>query len=220
VVFVFPVGDRVVRAPRRIRQISVQKGEISMSDTILVDKELSNAVCSYVINAPVEKIDIAAWLLKLSEGEYRRCCPPDHVSCGSTLTDEGKPMLVNVEMVGHALMVQRYVAEIATPTLCRLVSFSDAFTPNGRTHVQVVWTLTAKQVDENTCEFVNRTTVHPTEEFMDFIAQHKIRFKDAAAARQHVEGEHNRRETPLFAASIERMALGQAHREARSIGAA
>jgi len=155
-----------------------------MSDTILVDKELSNAVCSYVINAPVEKIDIAAWLLKLSEGEYRRCCPPDHVSCGSTLTDEGKPMLVNVEMVGHALMVQRYVAEIATPTLCRLVSFSDAFTPNGRTHVQVVWTLTAKQVDENTCEFVNRTTVHPTEEFMDFIAQHKIRFKDAAAARQ------------------------------------
>ena len=64
VVFVFPVGDRVVRVPRRIRQISVQKGEISMSDTILVDKELSNAVCSHVINAPVEKIDIAAWLLK------------------------------------------------------------------------------------------------------------------------------------------------------------
>ena len=119
-------------------------------------------------------------------------------------------MLVNVEMVGHALMVQRYVAEVATPTLCRLVSLSDAFTPNGRTHVQVVWTLTAKQVDENTCELVNRTTVHPTEEFMDLIAQHKIKFKDAAAARQHVEGEHNRRETPLIAASMERMALGQA----------
>lgn len=85
------------------------------------NKELSNAVCSPVINAPVEKIDIAAWILKLPEGEYRRCCPPDHVSRGSTLTDEGQPMLVNVEMVGHALMVQRYVAETATSTLCRLV---------------------------------------------------------------------------------------------------
>ena len=98
------------------------------------------------------------------------------------------------------------------PLHCVGWSLSDAFTPNGRTHVQVVWTLTAKQVDENTCELVNRTTVHPTEEFMDFIAQHKIKFKDAAAARQHVEGEPNRRETPLIAASMERMAWGQAQR--------
>jgi hypothetical protein len=55
---------------------------------------------------------------------------------------------------------------------------------------------------------------------MDFIAQHKIKFKDASGARQYVEGEHNRRETPLMAASIERMALGQANLPSRSIGAA
>jgi len=191
-----------------------------MADTILVDREISNCVSSRTLNTPIEKVDIATWLLTLPEGEYRRCCPPDHVSCGTTLTDEGKPMLVNVEMIGHALMVQRYVVGVATPSLCRLVSTSEAFTPNGRTHVQVVWTLSVKRIDENTCEFVNRTTVHPTAEFMDFIAQHKIRFKDAAAARQHVEDEHNRRETPLMAASIERMALGQTHQESRSVGAA
>jgi hypothetical protein len=63
-------------------------------------------------------------------------------------------------------------------------------------------------------------TVHPTAEFMDFIAQHKIKFKDAVGARQHVEGEHNRRETPLMAASIERMALGQADLPSRSVSAA
>jgi hypothetical protein len=62
--------------------------------------------------------------------------------------------------------------------------------------------------------------VHPTAEFMDFIARHKIKFEDASGARQHVEGEHNRRETPLMAASIERMALGQANLPSRSIGAA
>lgn len=78
--------------------------EQSMTDTILVDMQISNATCSCVINAPVEKVDLATWLFKLSEGEYRRCCPPDHISCGTTLTDEGKSLVVNVEKIGHALM--------------------------------------------------------------------------------------------------------------------
>jgi hypothetical protein len=93
-----------------------------MNDTILVDMQLSNVTCSCVINGPVEKIDLAAWLFKLSEGEYRRCCPPDHISCGTTVTDEGKPIVINVEMIGHALMVPRYAVEIATPALCKMVS--------------------------------------------------------------------------------------------------
>ena len=191
-----------------------------MNDTILVDMQLSNVTCSCVINGPVEKIDLAAWLFKLSEGEYRRCCPPDHISCGTTVTDEGQPIVINVEMIGHALMVQRYAVEIATPALCKMVSVSEAFTPNGRTRVQVVCTLSINRVDENSCEFANRMTVHPTTEFMDFITQHKIKFKDAVGARQHVEGEHNRRETPLMAASIERFAFGQAYQGSRTIGAA
>ena len=129
-------------------------------------------------------------------------------------------MVINVEMIGHALMIQRYVAETATPTSCELVSVSEAFTPNGRTHVQVVRTLNVKTIDENTCELVSSMTVRPTAEFMNFIAQHKIKFKDAFGARQRVEDEHNRRETPLMAASIEKMALGQANPLSRSIGAA
>ena len=191
-----------------------------MSHTILLDVQLSKSTCSCVINAPVEKVDLANWLFKLSEDEYRRCCPPDHISCGTTLTDEGQPLVLNVEMIGHALMIQRYVAETATPTFCKLVSFSEAFTPNGRTHVQVVRTMNVKKVDENTSELVCSMTVHPTAEFMDLLAQHKIKFKDAFGARQHVEDEHNRRETPLMAASIERMALGLANLASRSIGAA
>jgi hypothetical protein len=190
-----------------------------MTDTVLVDMEISNCVCGQTLNVPIEKVDIASWLLRLPEAEFRRCCSPDHISCGTNSTDDGSPMVIIVETIGHALMVQRYIAEIAKPALCRLASVSEAFTPNGRTHVQVVWTLSANQINESTCEFENRTTVHPTAEFMDFIAQHKIKFKDAAAARQHVESEHNRRETPLFAASIERMALGQAQRS-RSAGIA
>ena len=105
-------------------------------------------------------------------------------------------------------MIQHYVAEVATPALCRVVSTSDAFTPNGHTRVQVIWTLSAKQIDDRTCEYTNSVVAHPTAEFMEFIAKHDITFEDAAAARQRDGGDHNRRETPLFAASIERRALG------------
>jgi len=42
---------------------------------------------------------------------------------------------------------------------------------------------------------------------MDFIAKNNISFEEAAKARQHDGDDHNRRETPLFAASIERKAM-------------
>jgi hypothetical protein len=178
-----------------------------MSDQILPDKELSNSAYSHIINAPLEKVDIADWLFKLPEAEYMRCCLPDHISCGSTSTDDGRTMSINVEMVGRTLMIQHYVGEVVTPDLCRMVSTSDAFTPNGRTRVQVIWTLSVKKVDDKSCEYTNSVVAHPTTEFMEFIAQHGISFDDAAAARQRDGGDHNRRETPLFAASIERRAL-------------
>jgi hypothetical protein len=180
-----------------------------MTDTILHDKELSNSAYSHVIKAPIEKVNIAAWLFKLPEAEYCRCCPPDHISCGTTSTDDGTPMSINVEMIGKTLMIQHYVAEVATPELCRMVSVSDAFTPSGHTRVQVIWTLSAKRIDDQTCEYTNSVVAHPTAGFMEFIAKHNITFEDAAAARQHDGGDHNRRETPLFATSIERKALGR-----------
>jgi hypothetical protein len=46
---------------------------------------------------------------------------------------------------------------------------------------------------------------------VESITKHNIRFEEAVQ-RQHDGGDHNRRETPLFAASIERLALGQANR--------
>jgi hypothetical protein len=49
----------------------------------------------------------------------------------------------------------------------------------------------------------------PTGEFMAFIKEHKISFEQAAAARQAAGGDHNRRETPLFAESIKRKALSR-----------
>lgn len=178
-----------------------------MNDVILGDRLLSSSAFTHVIAVPIGRIDIAGWLFGLAEAEYRRCCPPDHISCGATFTDDGTPMSINVEMIGRTLMIQHYVAETATAHLCRMVSTSDAFTPNGRTRVQVIWTLSVKPIDAAHCEYTNSVIAHPTEAFMDFIARQGVSFAQAAAERQHDGGDHNRRETPLFAESIARRAL-------------
>lgn len=45
---------------------------------------------------------------------------------------------------------------------------------------------------------------------MDFVAKHGQTFDEAAAARQAAGGDHNQRETPLFAESIAHKARARA----------
>jgi len=83
----------------------------------------------------------ADWLLHLPDAEYQRCAPPDHLAAGSTTTDDGRPMSINVEEIGGSLMIQHYIAEVHQPDHCRMVSLSDLQTPMGWTKVQVIWEL-------------------------------------------------------------------------------
>lgn len=156
---------------------------------------------------PFEKVDIASWLFNLPEAEYLRCCPPDHIAAGTTSTDDGRRMSINVEMIGTGLVVQHYVAEEATPSYCRMNSISDVFTPAGRTQVNVIWELIAEPIEGGRTRYTNRVTSHPTDAFMAFIEANGQTFEQAYTARQAAGGDHNRRETPLFAASIARKAL-------------
>jgi len=177
---------------------------------ILTDQILSQSAYSAEIDVPLEKVDIADWLFTLPEAEYLRCCPPDHISAGTTTTDDGRRMSINVEMIGTALVVQHYVADEATPSYCRMNSISDVFTLVGRTQVNVIWELIAEALEGGRTRYTNRVTSHPTDAFLDFISAHGQTFEQAAAARQEAGGDHNRRETPLFAASIARRATAKA----------
>src|SRR4029077_8412011 len=118
-------------------------------------------------------------------------------------------MSINVEMIGETLMFQHYVGAITEPHLCRMVSLSDAFSPKGHTKVHVLWELSVKPINSTHCEYTNAVTATSTKEFLDFIKQHGISFEQAAAVRQAAGGDHNRRETPLFAESIARKALAR-----------
>jgi hypothetical protein len=174
--------------------------------TVLTDKILSEAAFMATIHAPIDKIDIYEWLRTLPDKEYQRCAPPDHKAAGYTVTDDGRPMSINVEMIGTGLVVQHYVYQTAEKDHCHMVSTSDVLTPNGWTTCQVIWDLKADPVDDKTSRYTNTVTSHPTVEFMEFIKTNGQTFEEAAAARQAASSDHCRRETPLYAASIGRHA--------------
>ncbi|PZU11063.1 MAG: hypothetical protein DI605_04355 [Sphingomonas sp.] len=176
----------------------------------ILDQILSQSAYSHEIDVPLAQIDIAEWLFTLPEAEYQRCCVPDHIAAGTTTTDDGRRMSINVEMIGTGLVVQHYVADEATPSYVRMNSISDVFTANGRTQVNVLWELIAEDAGGGRTRYTNRVTARPTDAFMAFLEVHGIAFEDAAAARQSAGGDHNRRETPMFAESIARRAIARA----------
>jgi hypothetical protein len=116
-------------------------------------------------------------------------------------------MSINVEVLGGNPMVQHYVEELAEPHHLRFVSNSDVFTPAGRVKAGVIWDLSVKKIDGNTCEFTNVVQSFFTPGLLDSLAQQGIPWEVFQAARKPVSEAHNRQETPLFAKSIERHAL-------------
>jgi hypothetical protein len=175
---------------------------------MLKDDTLSLSTVTAVIHAPIEKINIADWVLHLPDAEYQRCSTA-HIAAGATMADDGRPMSINVEVIGDALVVQHYVAEVSEPHFCRMVSLSDSISPAGRTRLQVVWELSARKIDDQTCEYVNHIHSSATDQTLAFFKDRGVPFEKARAARQQASHAHNQEETPHFAKSIERRALNQ-----------
>lgn len=174
---------------------------------IVTDRALVDSEQSAIIHAAIGQVDIADWLTNLTDAEYQRCAPPDHIAAGTTTTDDGRPMSINVEQIGGSLMVQHYVMEIYEPDHCHLVSLSDLQTPEGWVKTQVVWDLSVTPLDSDTCRYTNRVTSYPTRAFVDTLNATGQSFERIAGSRQAATDDHNRRETMLYAASIERAAL-------------
>jgi len=190
---------------------SVDRGEASRvtavpEETNTEDNTLVKSSFSATIHAPIEDVDIPTWCFGLSESEYQACSPA-HVSAGATTAPDGRRMSINVEVLGGSPMVQHYVEEIAEPHHLRLFSSSDIFTPTGRIKVDVIWDLSVKKIDGNSCEFTNEVHSSFTPELLDSLAKQAIPREVFQSARRPISEAHNRQETPLFAKSIERHAL-------------
>jgi hypothetical protein len=78
-------------------------------EQVLADIVLSASTETATIHAPLEAVDIRAGSGNLPDREYQRCAPPNHKAAGYTTTDDGRPMSINVEMIGTGLVIQHYV---------------------------------------------------------------------------------------------------------------
>jgi hypothetical protein len=170
------------------------------------DHEIVKSSFTATINAPVEKIDLPEWCFSLSEKEYQECSPA-HITAGFTTAPDGRRMSINVEIIGGSLMVQHYVETLGHKDHLILESISDVFTPTGRTTIQVLWEMSVKAIDGERCEFTNHVWTKATDEFTAFLGRQGIPFDVFRAQREPMSIAHNRSETPLFAASIERAAM-------------
>jgi hypothetical protein len=83
-------------------------------------------------------------------------------------------------------MVQHYVEEVARPDHLRLVSTSDVFTPKGGTKIGVIWDLTARKIDDKTCEFTNTVQSSATPELLDFLGKQGIPLDIFRGARKPI----------------------------------
>ncbi|MBN9983838.1 hypothetical protein E0I74_07845 [Rhizobium laguerreae] len=171
-----------------------------------VENQIVDSSFSAIINAPIEKIDIPRWCFTLPEKDYQECSPA-HIAAGFTTAPDGRRMSINVETIGGSLMVQHYVETLGEKDHLILDSDSDVFTPSGRTTIHVTWELTAKRLDDARCEFTNRVRSYATDEMLGFLDRQGIPFDIFRTQRQPMSIAHNKGETPLFAASIERSAL-------------
>ena len=170
------------------------------------EHEIVDSSVTAIINAPIEKVDIPKWCFTLADREYQGCSPA-HVAAGFTTAPDGKRMSINVEVIGGSLLVQHYVEKLGRPDHLVLESVSDIFTPSGRTSINVLWELSVKAIDSQSCEFTNHVRSSATKEFMAFLDRQGIPFDVFRMQRQPNSIAHNKGETPLFAASIERAAL-------------
>jgi hypothetical protein len=90
-----------------------------------------------------------------------------------------------------------------------MVSLTDVQTPLGWTKIQVIWDLSIKAIDPAVCEYTNLVLSYPTRAVLDVLATAGLTFEQASEDRQAATADHNRRESVLYAASIERAALAR-----------
>jgi hypothetical protein len=170
------------------------------------DNQIVDSSFTAIINAPIEKIDIPSWCFSLPEKEYQSCSPA-HIAAGFTTDSSGGRMSINVETIGGSLMVQHYHETLGEKTHLILDSDSDVFTPTGRVVIHVTWELSVKALDKDRCEFTNRVQSFASDEMLAGLDRQGIPFEVFRTQRQPMSIAHNKGETPLFAASIERFAL-------------
>jgi len=154
------------------------------------------------VGAPMESLDLGAWAFHLTSEEYVSCAPEHHGSVQAALPD-GKRVFVSVETIGGSFMAHQYVPEIAERSRMRAVSSSSQlwWGPALPTAMKVTWDVKLEPLSRKDCQLRCEILVETADEaLLAAIARQPAGAVDSVQA-------HCSRETPMFAADMERKAL-------------
>lgn len=92
------------------------------------------------VQAPLDSVDLSAWVFHLTSDEYARCAPAHHGSVQTVLTG-GDRVFVSVETIVGSMMVHSYVEEIVSRNRTRLISYNSQLwmTPGRLATMKVTW---------------------------------------------------------------------------------
>jgi hypothetical protein len=154
------------------------------------------------VSAPLESLDLSAWAFHLSSDEYVNCAPEHHGSVQAVLP-RGKRVFVSVETIGGSFMAHQYIEDIAERSHLRAISSSSqlwwgALLP---TSMKVSWDVRLAPLSRQSCQLSCEILVETADEaLLAAIARQPPGATDPVQA-------HCARETPMFAADMERKAL-------------
>jgi hypothetical protein len=154
------------------------------------------------VGVPIESLDLSAWVFHLSSDEYVGCAPEHHGSVQSTLPN-GKRVFVSVETIGGSFMTHDYVEEIAERSRLRAVSLSSQlwWGPALPAAMKVTWDVRLELLSGKNCQLSCEILVETADEaLLAAVARQPAGAVDTVQA-------HCSRETPMFAADMERKAL-------------
>jgi hypothetical protein len=114
----YDVPERSRKHRLKPRSTASRNSVTGRNKTISSDRRLSDSTVPAVMRVPLEKVNIADWLLTLPDAEHQRCSHA-HIAAGTSTTDDGRTMSINVETICDALIVQHYVAKLKEPALDR-----------------------------------------------------------------------------------------------------
>jgi len=154
------------------------------------------------VNAPLASLDLPAWAFHLTSDEYISCAPEHHGSVQAPLPD-GKRVFISVETIAGSFMAHQYIEDIAERNHLRAIS-SDSqlwWGPELPTAMKVTWDVQLAPLSPQTCRLTCNILVETSDAAL-LAAVAKI----PSGAPDPVQA-HCSRETPMFAADMERKAL-------------
>jgi hypothetical protein len=168
-----------------------------MTGTLLVD-----TYCTASIPLELERLDLTDWLFTLSDADYRRSST-QHFAAGSSRSEDGRRMSINVERIGETLLFEHYAEDISEAHHCRVVSLSDFLNHRlGQATIHVTWELLVEPADPGGVTFTNRIIAHTTGALEELLDAAGVTVEMVRDSMHQNAAAHNAEETPLFARDI------------------